>query len=106
MARLYSSLLCFLFLFLAVGCDSIQSLQAFVIDSDTGLPIDSVSVHEINLDKTILSDSIGFVDFYRIVGGANPPDLKMIFTKPGYEVFEMNFPPSTFDTLTLELTPE
>lgn len=106
MIRLSSSLLFFLLLFLLVGCDSVQSLQAFVIDSDTRLPIDSVIVHETNRNKTVLSDSIGFVGFYQIVGGADPPDLKMTFTKPGYEVFEMTFPPNTLDTLTLELTPE
>ena len=91
---------------LASGCDSEQSLQAFVIGAETQLPIDSVSVDEVNRNKTVLSDSTGFVDFINIVGGINPPDLKMTFTKSGYEVFEMTFPPYTRDTLSIELTPE
>ncbi|WP_044103863.1 hypothetical protein [Neolewinella persica] len=91
---------------LASGCDYVQSLQAIIVDEETQLPIDSVRVHESNENITIFSDSTGFIDYYNLVGGWNPPDLKMTFTKPGYEVLEMSFPPSSLDTLTLALNPE
>jgi hypothetical protein len=93
-------------LFVVSGCDSEHSLRAFIIDVETRLPIDSVSVLEVTRNKTVLTDSTGFLDYLNIVGGANPPDMKMIFTKSGYEVFEMSFPPFTRDTLSIKLTPE
>jgi hypothetical protein len=79
--------------------------SAFIIDAETRLPIDSVSFLEVTRNKTVLSESTGFLDYLNIVGGANPPDMKMIFTKSGYEVFEMTFPPFTRDPLSIERTP-
>jgi hypothetical protein len=106
MRLLYCLSFAFVIIVLAAGCDKEVTLNALMIDEATLLPIDSVAMTEEKYDDvTLFSDSTGLVEFGRISGAIEHPDLNVTFTKTGYQTLEMTFPPHETDTLTLFLTP-
>ena len=86
----------FLIVIMLVGCDAMQSVHGYVIDKQTGRPIDSVSIgYSEDFDNSNpnsrkdYSDKSGHFDFNRISGTIS---VTLYFEKMGYKTFKQYYP--------------
>jgi hypothetical protein len=95
-----------LFLFIAVmliGCDAVQGVRGYVLDRQTGKPIDSVAIGKQakedptnSFTRRTYSNKEGYFEFHGI-GGSNAVEL--YFNRSGYKTIKKEYPGVTDSTV-------
>ena len=93
-----------LILFVLSSCDCIQEIDLFVIDKDSGLPINVVKVSD-SKSQINLRNTQGQFNYYNISGGIGGcPDYILKFEKSGYVTQSIKYSSSSnSDTVFLEV---
>ena len=93
-----------LILFVLSSCDCIQEIDLFVIDKDSGLPINGVKVSD-SKSQINLTNTQGQFNYYNISGGIGGcPDYILKFEKSGYVTQSIKYSSSSnSDTVFLEV---
>lgn len=91
-------------LFIIYGCDCELLSVGRIVDSTTGLPVDSVMISFPNQpDQNVFSDSLGFYEFISFQEGANCTDFELLFRKDGFRDSIFFVRNSISDTTIVEL---
>ncbi|WP_148044330.1 hypothetical protein [Sinomicrobium pectinilyticum] len=107
--------LIFALLFGFISCDSMQSLQGYVVDAETGQPLPGVEYRRYDRKKELRdtigpyglirppqTDSLGWFSDYKI---DNPlwPRMKLRFEKKGYKPVDIKWKPRMDNRDTLKI---
>lgn len=95
------------FLLILVGCDCQYHLRGVVLDRSTSQPIANVAIGKTDtvdlanpFNRKTLTKENGNYDIYGVAGKCN--EVKMFFTKQGYETLALNFLNNTIETIYLD----
>ena len=100
-------LACLLFAtILFVACDCAQCVSGIVIDNETHIPLNNVTVYKKNqvLEKTT-TDANGYFEIFSISGGFfSCPPMTVVFECENYETQEIEIPAGGEKIVKLEKT--
>lgn len=101
----------FMSLTLLAGCDCLRSVQALVLDAETGAPIEGARVRERSGGgeyeyEYFLTNDSGLFEFTDISGGFRCPPVQLHISKDGYVPVDRDFASSSHgDTVFLRAEP-
>ncbi|MBC9798568.1 hypothetical protein IBL28_21560 [Sinomicrobium sp. FJxs] len=99
------------------SCDSMQNLQGYVVDAETGKPVTGATYRQYNKKKELKdtvgpyggyqppkTDSLGWFQGYQIVNGfPGGPRMKIRIEKEGYQPVDIRWKPRANSRDTLKI---
>lgn len=99
------------------SCDSMQNLQGYVVDAETGRPVTGATYRQYNKKRELkdtvgpygvyqppTTDSLGWFQGYQIVNGfPGEPRMKIRIEKKGYQPVDIRWKPRSNSRDTLKI---